>query len=102
MLSKNSSVSRRIASASVLVELRIEQRVGDDLVEVLQPQPLRGEARGERLGARIGEHAPHLLLEHGRRAQACPRPASLDQLLVRARAPEEERQPRREVESLMR
>ena len=34
-----------------------------DLVEVLQPQPLRGEARRQRLRALVGEHAAHLLLE---------------------------------------
>ena len=82
----------------VVVEVRVEVRIRLDLVDVLQPQPLRGEPRPERLGARIGEHAPGLPLEHDRRRTACPAPAIVDQFLVRRRAPEEERQARRQIE----
>ena len=76
-LLKNSSVSRRIAAARLSSKFGIEVRIGMDLVEVLQPQPLRGEARAERLGARVGEHAARLLLERaGRRELVLRRRAS--------------------------
>ena len=63
------------------VELRIEPRVGMDLVEILQPQPLRREPCRERRRARIGEQAARLLLEPGRRAQRALR-CRRDQLVV--------------------
>ena len=44
----------------LLIEIGEPECVRTDLVQILQPQPLRGESRSERLGARIGEHAPHL------------------------------------------
>jgi hypothetical protein len=57
----------RLAShrlAQLLVEIRILTNVGLDLVEVLESQPLRGEARGQRGGAGIAHHATHLAVEH--------------------------------------
>ncbi len=47
----------------LLVVVREVERIGPDPVEVLEPEPLRGEAGAQRLGARVGEHAPHLVLE---------------------------------------
>ena len=44
-------------------------------VELAQAEPLRREVRDERVGLRIGEHAPHLALEHGRFAQLAGRGA---------------------------
>src|SRR6185503_11363908 len=46
--------------------------------------------------SRIGEHAAHLLLEHGGLAQAIAA-RELEQLVVRDAAPKEEREPRREL-----
>ena len=79
-----------------VVVLRIQQVVRDDLVEVLQAQPLRREARRQRLRPRVGQHAPHLLLEAGGRAQRAGWPR-LQQLGVRRRAPQEERQARGQI-----
>ena len=97
MLSKNSSVSRRVRLRQLVVEAGEQQRVGVDLLDVLQPQPLRGKARRHRFGARIGEHPPDLLLEGRRRVQRVGG-RQLDQLGVRHRVPDEERQPRRQVD----
>ena len=63
--------------------------------QVAQVQPLAGEVLDERVGLRIGEHAPHLRLEHCGLAAARPAAASVEQRVVRDAAPEEERQPRR-------
>ena len=53
--------------------------------------------RAERLGARVGEHPPRLP-SRAPGAVSLPLLASADQLLVGRRAPEEEREPRGEVE----
>ena len=68
-----------------------------DLLEILQPEPLRAEAGRERRGARVGKHPPDLLLEHGRRPQGLLLRRA-HQLGVRRRGPEEIGQPRREIE----
>ena len=69
-----------------------------DLVDVLQPQPLRGEPRAERLGARIGAACagPASSSTRGVAELAAGWPASA--VPVRRRAPEEERQARRQVD----
>ena len=68
-----------------------------DLVDVLQPQPLRGERVPSASDARIGQHPARLLLERARRRQlALAR--QRQQLLIGRRAPQEERQARREVD----
>ena len=95
---KNSSVSCAHRVGELLVVVREQERVRMDLVEVLQPQPLRGEARGERLGARIGEHALALRARASSASESLFCCGELEQLVVRDAAPEEERQPRREVE----
>ena len=97
-LSKNSFVSVRITSARLLVEVRIEVRIRMDLVDVLQAQPLRREAR-RRAPRRADRRACGAPAARGRRSSTARlRPARGDQLLVGRRAPEEERQPRREVD----
>src|SRR2546422_976688 len=49
----------------VVVEIRIVIRIRVDLVDVLQPQPLRGEPRTERIGSRVRKHPARLLVERG-------------------------------------
>ena len=99
MLSKNSSISRRNASR------RLSSKSGNRLTDRLARSaatatfshwPVKFSISASRL--RIGEHAPHLLLEHRRILAACPAAASVDQLVVRDAAPQEERQPRRQLE----
>ena len=51
----------------------------------------------QRVGARIRDHAPHLRLEHARRAQPAG-DRQVQQLVVRNAAPQEERQPARQLE----
>ena len=59
-------------------------------------EPLRREVRDERARSRIGEHAPHLLLEHARLMQLS-RNRHVQQLIVWNAAPEEEGESRREL-----
>ena len=76
---------------------RKNHRVGLHGFDVAQVQPLPGEVRDERIGARIGQHAPDLALEDHWVFQ----PAAfgqIEQLVVGDRAPQKERQPRRELE----
>ena len=40
-----------------------------DLVDVLEPQPLRREPGAERLASRVGQHPPHLLFERRRESE---------------------------------
>ena len=80
----------------VLVEVRIEVRIRVDLLDVLQAQPLRGEALAS-AGARIGEHAARLLSRPAG-VDSSRRPRGGDELLVGRHAPEEERQPRCEID----
>ena len=56
------------------------------------------EPRRQRLAARVGEHAARLLLESGGRRERAVL-GGREQLVVGARAPEEERQPRRQVDA---
>ena len=51
---KRSSVSRFIASARFSSKFGLEVGVGTNLVQILQPQPLRHEARTQRIGAGVG------------------------------------------------
>ena len=84
--------------AQRIVEVGIDERQRRGGVEAAQVQPLAGEVLGQRLGLRILQHAAHLLLEHRRVVRSRPCAATLQQLLVGRRAPEEERQPRRQVD----
>ncbi len=79
----------------VVVEVRKQAHVGRHRVEIAQVQPLRREVRHERARPFVGEHAPHLLLEHGGLSQL-PRRGHRNQLVVWNAAPQEERQARGE------
>ena len=73
MVRKSSSVScwndaRRFSSKS--------GESGLTFLNSRRQQPLAGEVVDQRVGARIGEHAPHLPLEHGRVFQLPRRRAS--------------------------
>ena len=97
MLSKNSSDSRLRPLPQLVVPVGIEDAVGRGRRQVAQIEQLLGEVRDQRVRPRVGEHAPHLLLEHASAAQP-PLRRDGDQLVVRNAAPQEERQPRRELE----
>ena len=98
----NSSVSCLKASSRLSSKSRIEIRMDDHFVDAPQVQPLRGEVVDERVGgARIGQHPPHLLLEHRRLGQLAAL-GQVEQALVGNAAPQEERQPRGDLESLRR
>ena len=79
------------------VPVRVEQPVGPDLVDVLQPQPLRRKSRRQRLRSRVGQHALDLPVVDRRIAQRAVA-GGLEQFLIRQGRPEEERQARGEVE----
>ena len=64
---------------------------------VPQEQPLPREVLHQRVGAWVGHHPPHLLLEHAGVPQL-PFHRDVQQLVVRDAAPQEERQPRRQFE----
>ena len=97
MLSKSSSVSRWSGLAQVVVEVREDVRVGLEASQVAQVQPLAGEVAAQGARALVLEHAPDLLFEHGRILQLAGR-RDRQQLIVGNAAPDEERQPRRELE----
>ena len=83
--------------SEVVVERREERAVRGDGLQVPEIQPLSGEVGGQRAGARVVEHPQHLSLQHGGVAQP-PLLGQRQQLVVRDAAPQEERQPRREVD----
>ena len=56
----------------LVVPVGIEDAVRRGRRQIPQVQQLLREVVDQRLGSRIGEHAPHLLLEHGRVAQSVP------------------------------
>ena len=58
----------------VVVEVGKLVLVGHDVAQVAQLQPLPGEVADQRRGARVGQHPPHLPLEHRRRR--CSRPCA--------------------------
>ena len=80
-----------------VVEVGEDVDVGLETVEVPEVQPLAGEVPHECPRPSIGEHAPHLRLQHLRLAEPLRR-RQLEQLVVRDAAPEEERQARRQGE----
>ena len=79
-----------------LVEVGVCQRVGVDLLQILQAQPLCGEAGGKGFGARVRQEAAGLPLEFGGVGEGAG-PGQLQELVVGRRAPEEEGQPGREI-----
>ena len=83
--------------AQVLVELRKQQRVRHDALQIAQVEQLAREVANERLRAGIGQHPARLPAEHVRFVQ----PALLgegEELLVRPARPQEVRQARRQLE----
>ena len=83
--------------AEVVVEIREQVRVGLHVAHVAQLQPLAGEVVDERPRARVGQHAATCCLEHGGVLQLpCFRHAQ--QFIVWNAAPQEERQPRRQLD----
>ena len=97
MLSKNSSVSRRNASR------RLSSKSGNRFTTGSLASSARTfshwpvKLATSACGPRIRQHAPHLLLEHGWILQLALR-GELDQFVVGNAAPQEERQPRRQLE----
>ena len=84
--------------AQVLVELGIVGRLALLGIEVAQTQPLAREVVDERLRAGVGEQPAGLPLQF-RRLVEPPVGRRLQQLVVRDAAPQEERQPRRQLEA---
>ena len=82
----------------VVVEIGEPLDDGNVALEAPQGQPLAGEVGGQRRRPRVGQHPPHLALEDPRLAQAA-RLGEVEQLVVGAAAPQEERQPRRQLEA---
>ena len=81
----------------VVVEIREDPHVGRDRIQVAQVEPLLGEVGNQVPRPRVGQHAPHLALEHRRFAEIAPR-GGIQQLLVGNAAPEEEGETRRQFE----
>src|SRR5262249_45025980 len=75
-----------IASARCI---RKHVRVGHDLVQALHLEPLMYKIAPQGHGARIGEHAPNLLLEYGLVTELAFE-SEVEQLLIRDRVPDEE------------
>ena len=65
--------------------------------QVAQVQPLRREIAGQRFGTRIGQHAPHLLLEHAGPPELAAFRQRQQRLVGRA-APNQEGQARRQCD----
>ncbi len=74
-----------------------QEDVGVLGLDVAKIEPLRGEVRDHRLGARVGEHSVHLRAQHAGLVEP-PVERRLEQLVVRDAAPKEEREPRRELD----
>ena len=70
---------------------------GDARFQPAKAEPLIGEVVDERARTRVGQHAPDLLVEHRGVAKLVLR-GEVQQLIVRNAAPQEERQPRGQVE----
>src|SRR5690606_16946495 len=81
----------------VLVERRIETRIGIDRAQVAHGEPLEREARDERPRAGILEHAANLGFVDAGLAKP-PLLREREQRIVRTAAPQEERQPPRELD----
>jgi hypothetical protein len=79
--------------AQLLVEVSVLADVREHFVQILEAQPLTAKPGGERLRARIRQHATHLSLELAWIGEP-PGAGLRQQLLIRQRRPEEEGQPR--------
>ena len=83
--------------AQVVVELGVGAGVRIDGPQVADVEPLAAEVPGQGRRPRIGQHALHLGLEHPRLPERAAG-RDVEQLVVRDRAPQEERQPRGELQ----
>ncbi len=83
--------------AQVVVEVGEDIGVGLQAAQVAQEQPLSREVAPERPRPFVLEHAANLLLDDGRFAQAAG-DRQVQQFVVRDAAPEEEREPRRQLD----
>ena len=81
----------------IAVEVGIEEQIRLRVVQVAQIQPLPGETGGQRVGAWIGEHALHLLLQH-RLVRQLTLTGQVQKLLIRRAAPQKVRKPRRQFQ----
>src|SRR5688572_5944359 len=80
--------------ADVVVEVGEHQQVGRDLrLEIAQLQPLPDEVTHQRIGTFVGDHAPYLRSQHARLTEL-PGDREIHQRLIGNAAPQEERQPR--------
>jgi len=79
------------------IELRIRLGIGCGLVQLAQVQPLHGEIVDQRVRPRIGQQALHFTIQHLGLVQLVLR-RQVQQPVIRDRAPQEEGQPRREIE----
>src|SRR5688572_6714379 len=82
-------------ATQVVVEVRELLDVRPRALQVAQEQPLAREILDERRRSWIGEHAADLLIENALVAQFVL-PSELEELVVGRRAPQEEREARRE------
>ena len=79
--------------SELFVEVRILPHVGEEVVQVLQPQPLSRKPGGQGRGARVGQHPHHLLIEYPPIGELSVQ-GELGQLIIGRRRPEEEREAR--------
>src|SRR5690606_449377 len=84
-------------TAQVFVEVRIEARVGIDSVESAYAEPLKCEVGDQRRRTGVGEHTPDLRVEHDSVLEP-PSFGEREQRFVRPLAPQEKREPPRELE----
>ena len=75
----------------ILVGVGIQVKIRDRFGQTAQVQPLTAEVSRQCFRARVGQHAPHLLLEQARILEFPPAGHG-DELLVGAGAPQEIRQ----------
>ena len=79
--------------AEVIVEIGEIHQIGRRVLEIAQEQPLFREIVGERVRARVDQHALHLLFENCRILEFALG-GKIQQRVVRYAAPQEKRQPR--------
>ena len=97
MLSKKSVGFAPESLAEVIVEIGKLPDSGVDGAEIAQVEPLLGEVVDQRLRPLVGQHPPHLLLEHPLASELAAH-SHVEQLFVGNTAPEEKREPRRELD----
>src|SRR5262249_25845802 len=77
-------------------KIRIVERLGQYLCDILQAQPLRRETGGQRFRPRILEQALDFPLKNGGICETTPG-GHIKKLFIGRRRPKEERQPSREI-----